>query len=112
MTQECYLKEGREGGRREGREMRPKGRGWEGDARTYQPIIRQAEVLQVSTLSDGFRDRPYSGEGVGDGEEGGRGGSLPVKIFLESPRSFNATHRPIASGSGPSRASGHQKQKV
>ena len=72
--------------------------------RTYQPIIRQAEVLQVSTLSDGFRDRPYSGEGVGYG-----GVSVPVKIFLDSPRSFNATHRPIASGSGPIQGLGHQK---
>jgi hypothetical protein len=29
----------------------------------------------------------------------GEGG--PVKIFLESPRSFNETQRPIASGRGP-----------
>jgi hypothetical protein len=31
----------------------------------------------------------------------GRGVEGPVRIFLESPQSFKAVHRPIASGSGP-----------
>jgi hypothetical protein len=57
------------------------------------PGLRTVQWILGSFLQERGQSVSVSQLGEEEGE--------PVKIFLESPRSFNETQRPIASGRGP-----------